>query len=322
MKRLFYRNQKNIDNHCAAVGRNPMKSSVLCICIFLLMIAIAVAGCVSNGNSPAAPSNTSTIPATTATVPITSAPTTQVTMNTTLANEPPFITIDPIGDHRFGDIIFINGTTNLPVTGRLTVQIIPEYFNPYFVPNSFQVATISDIPIVPAPPGANRWSVNVTDDVINHLTRGADDYLVQVQSEENSSIEIDWDFKLLPAATPQFITIDPIGNQTIGDVFFINGTTILPASQILTVFINPGTKNFCGDCPTFTINSLITPNSSGINHWSVNVTNLFNSQLDIRGSPYIVYVLNYSTWEVNNGSNVATQEFNLLPAPIVNSTVR
>jgi hypothetical protein len=248
-------------------------------------------------------------------------------MNTTLANEPPFITIDPIGDHRFGDIIFINGTTNLPVTGRLTVQIIPEYFNPYFVPNSFQVATISDIPIVPAPPGANRWSVNVTDDVINHLTRGADDYLVQVQSEENSSIEIDWDFKLLPAATPQFITIDPIGNQTIGDVFFINGTTILPASQILTVFIgpaniNPGTKNFCGDCPTFTINSLITPNSSGINRWSVNVTNLFNSQLDIRGSPYIVYVLNYSTWEVNNGSNVATQEFNLLPAPIVNSIVR
>ena len=34
----------------------------------------------------------------------------------------------------------------------------------------------------------------------------------------------------IPNTTP-FIIIDPIGNHTVGDVFFINGTTNLPANR-------------------------------------------------------------------------------------------
>jgi hypothetical protein len=43
-------------------------------------------------------------------------------------------------------------------------------------------------------------------------------------------------FSILPAvAYPDdpFITIDPSGNHSIGDVFFINGTTNLPANDTI-----------------------------------------------------------------------------------------
>ena len=50
----------------------------------------------------------------------------------------------------------------------------------------------------------------------------------------------------VPPGTTPFITIDPIGNYTVGEVFFINGTTNLdPLNeslivQIMTSNINPG----------------------------------------------------------------------------------
>ena len=73
-----------------------------------------------------------------------------------------------------------------------------------------------------------------------------------------------------------FITIDPIGNRTIGEVFFINGTTNLPISENLTIYVNPITPPHGGrgrkekgivvdKIPIFTA-------INGVNHWSVNVT--------------------------------------------------
>ena len=52
-------------------------------------------------------------------VPIANAENVNVTPVTT-----PFITIDPIGKHTIGDVFFINGTTNLPLSENLTIDII------------------------------------------------------------------------------------------------------------------------------------------------------------------------------------------------------
>ena len=118
------------------------------------------------------------------------------------------------------------------------------------------------------------------------------------------------------ASQAPIITIDPVGNHTIGDVFFINGTTNLPASEILILdvipeYMNWGTKNAGGNGPDFGTNSSIIANSSGINLWSVNVTDAVKSQLNSSRSPYYIYVFPQNSSIINV---VATQDFNLLPA--------
>ena len=75
-----------------------------------------------------------------------------------------FITIDPIGNHTIGDVFFINGTTNLPVTQNLTIHVYPlasthEPRGRIPPPGIF----VDGIPIVPITNGVNRWSVNVTN---------------------------------------------------------------------------------------------------------------------------------------------------------------
>lgn len=44
--------------------------------------------------------------------------------NGTLIPATPFITMDPIENHSIGDVFFINGTTNLPVSDNLTITIV------------------------------------------------------------------------------------------------------------------------------------------------------------------------------------------------------
>ncbi|MGA7797539.1 MAG: PKD domain-containing protein [Methanoregula sp.] len=75
-----------------------------------------------------------------------------------------------------------------------------------------------------------------------------------------------------PDTTP-FITIDPVGNHTIDEVFFINGTTNLPANneplllQIETTNFNPG-----GAGSFFSSNVSIQLGENGVNSWSCNAT--------------------------------------------------
>ena len=75
-----------------------------------------------------------------------------------------------------------------------------------------------------------------------------------------------------PDTTP-FITIDPVGNHTIDEVFFINGTTNFPANneplllQIETTNFNPG-----GAGSFFSSNVSIQLGENGVNSWSCNAT--------------------------------------------------
>jgi hypothetical protein len=75
-------------------------------------------------------------------------------------------------------------------------------------------------------------------------------------------------------SAPRFITIDPIGNHTIGSIFFINGTTNLPVteSQKVQLIIYPESSFTFG---LHYVKELeIFPGSNGVNLWSDNVTDL------------------------------------------------
>jgi hypothetical protein len=114
-----------------------------------------------------------------------------------------------------------------------------------------------------------------------------------------------------------FITIDPIGNHTIGDVFFINGTTSLSVTENLTGGIRTTAYIMAMKSSHINYPSAILPDisivstPSGTNRWSVNVTDVVVTNLNDQPewSPYVVVVRSKE-----NSSIEAYQEFSLLPA--------
>ena len=121
------------------------------------------------------------------------------------------------------------------------------------------------------------------------------------------------------AATSQapFITIDPLGNYTVGTVLYINGTTNLPVNATLSVLIYTSRVGLVArdtyveypGCFLPKPNISIMSIPSGINPWSVNVTDNCLRGLPAEWSPYIVVVRN------NNDSVSAGQYLTVLPAP-------
>ena len=134
-----------------------------------------------------------------------------------------------------------------------------------------------------------------------------------------------------PVTTP-FITIDPIGNHSIGDVFFINGTTNLSVTENLTMYIvssryfeaphqKTDTAPNPNDAESIT-NILISQTlpETNRNHWSVNVTEAVKT---LTNKEYLVFVhvqypchnsgCNYLTM-VAAADTVAVSDFVLFPA--------
>ena len=159
----------------------------------------------------------------------------------------PFITIDPIGNHTIGDVFFINGTTNLPVSENLTIEILDwswlltrhqkgEYM--YQPPPGFY-AYILNISISSDKTGTNRWSANVTDIVKELESR---EYYVAAYSPMNGSCNNPG--CLVPnAETPQLFTLLPANNRTTSTVL---QTTIQNPSSVqsttCTVIVPPMTQ--------------------------------------------------------------------------------
>jgi hypothetical protein len=135
---------------------------------------------------------------------------TNLTTTTIVSPAELFISVDPIGNHTIDEVFFINGTTNLPLSEKLTVEIIGYdwLISPKTKSGGLQVpsgryANIPDISILSAISGTNRWSVNVTDDV-KELANG--DYYVGAYSKSG------------PLKTPQIFTLFPINNSTTVNV--------------------------------------------------------------------------------------------------------
>jgi len=118
--------------------------------------------------------------------------------SSTESSSGPFITIDPIGIRSKEKIIFINGSTNLPVSKKITIEITdfrwfysgktkaaPEHPGP----ESYRL--ISNISIVSPLSSSsetnpwtvrNQWSANITDSIRNLKNA---DYLIEVYSSIN-----------------------------------------------------------------------------------------------------------------------------------------
>jgi hypothetical protein len=249
-----------------------------------------------------------------------------------------WIKIDPVGDHSIGNVFIINGTTNLPVTENLTMFISGVFRSAQKTSpmRDSRMVIINNIPILPTPTipdGMNRWSINVTDTVQKNLI--VDDYDVGVVSSRDditaltsSSIESQYGiFHLFPAknetistvlqtatqipsqiqptpSTTPFITIDPIGNHTVGDIFFINGTTNLPVSYNQNLYLTIHPDNSLPRQLEYFKNLPITSGSNGINQWSDNVTDL-----DWKPMGYEATIISSENPLVEN-----TQNFRIQPA--------
>jgi len=80
-------------------------------------------------------------------------------------------------------------------------------------------------------------------------------------------------FPVLAENTTHVITIDPIGNHTAGEVFFIRGTTNLPVNDSLVLEISPddftpaGTRGF-----GFQATVPVRPGENGVNTWSATIS--------------------------------------------------
>ena len=101
--------------------------------------------------------------------------------NSTVLPGEPYITIDPIGNHTIGDVFFINGTTNLPVSEDLSVIIrsTRHISRPHMKTEITHGFDSGYVPIIKGINGTNLWSVNATDG-----TWGEDAYFASVESSK------------------------------------------------------------------------------------------------------------------------------------------
>jgi hypothetical protein len=218
-------------------------------------------------------------------IPLASANDSNVTPATT-----PFITIDPVGNPAAGEVFVIKGTTNLlPVIDTLHLVITPTTFNPGGFGSDFQTT----VPIQRGEKDINFWSCTVptTTGWLSFQPPGRsptddarpDNYMVTVESSTDGNVSQFQIFDMVPAGTDTdatispapapFIKIDPVGNHTVGDVFFINGTTNLAASDnSLSLDISWADFNPGGFGTSFYMSDVsIQPGEPGINRWSAEV---------------------------------------------------
>jgi len=167
------------------------------------------------------------------------------TTTTAASSEELFITIDPIGDHIIGEVFFINGTTNLPVSGNLTLgmEALSYIMRPHQKgetgPGPHGSANLPALPISPALPGLNRWSANVTD-IVKELESG--EYEVSVfpplRGPCNTTgcnipkAEADQIFTLFPAKNGTSVSVSQTASQSPTQILFTPSTTlVLPSKQ-------------------------------------------------------------------------------------------
>jgi len=198
-------------------------------------------------------------------------------------NTTPWIIVDPIGDKYLGDSFNITGTTNLEegTEVRVTVSALircmphgpcPEF--PYY-------GTMGTAEVVKGDNGLNKtqFFVNASDFVV-------EDYYVQIDA--GSNIIGAGNFRCTGPPNP-FVTIDPIGNHTKGEIFYINGTTNIYISNVSWILFlrKQGSDSDSppeGEYVHLPV-TVITSNISGVSRWSANAT---DAAKDLVSGDYMV----------------------------------
>jgi len=125
-----------------------------------------------------------------------------ISMADAATSQAPFITIAPIGNYTVGNVLYINGTTNLPVNATLSVFIYTSYYHPEYRGPPVPGYRLPNISIVSTPSGINLWSVNVTDIGVSELPAEWSPYILVVRNNNDS------------VSAGQYLTVLPAPNAT------------------------------------------------------------------------------------------------------------
>ncbi|MFZ0006135.1 hypothetical protein [Methanoregula sp.] len=136
---------------------------------------------------------------------------TNPTSTTTAISSAPYITIDPIGNYTIGNVLNINGTTNLPVNTSLFATIFPDSYSPGYRGPEQPAFFLTNISIVSTPSGINLWSVNATDIGISGLPVEWSPYLVTVEIPGLAAGAI---ITVLPAPNPTLTSVGTNASMT------------------------------------------------------------------------------------------------------------
>lgn len=214
----------------------------------------------------------------------------------------PFISIDPVGDKKIGDILVISGTTSLPEKIYLSLSRTLE--------NSGNGEMMADRPILPGTNGTNRFRF-VSDTTV--FKPGLYTMTVATGKKEVSgSVQFSLTGTYLGTDNPiyysgapkgegstgtSYITVQPPGDQKRGDIIRVSGTTNLQAGTLLFYRVYPEyyedrTKkpaslsdevhmdNLGGD-------TIVIADTGGTNHWSF--------AMDTENYETMNYIVNVST---------------------------
>lgn len=204
--------------------------------------------------------------------------------------------IDPITDLRNGDMLVITGTTNLP-PGTDVLSVL-GYHVPRLPDADPAVSWFGgSVSIVQGTGFQNTWSF-----AMDTTTLAPGEYIVNISrivpvnasdaSYRNGELLATSRFNLIGAASAlaqpgntndswtEFITVNSPGTRQLGEKFFLNGTTSLPAGTdlLLSIIQRDNVAIFTIDPKTqektektgHTDSSLLTviPGTDGINRWS------------------------------------------------------
>lgn len=273
---------------------------LVCLAVLFTIATLMIAGCTDSTEGRQNPASTgSETPASVMAVTATT------TAQSTPAPDPtkPFITIDPIGEKKIGDLIVISGTTNLPENSAIYM------YRTYG--DSGEEKMIANRQVLAGTGGTNRWRF-VSD------TSGFEpgSYKIRVAAAKKG-VEGSAQFNLkgtyLGTDTPVFysgaatgspgaptITVRPVGDKSQGDVFLISGTTTLPAGTILMYKVYPDyfedkTKRSASSSPvpsSIAGDTIVIKGSGNTNTWSC--------ALDTEGYEKTNYIVNVTTVSEDN----------------------
>jgi hypothetical protein len=198
------------------------------------------------------------------------------------ASTSPYIQVNPIAEKTTGDLLIVSGTTNLPAgtslmistgnfAGNTVVAAGAGGANRFSLPvdtsslkPGSQKITVSEITSDPADGSYTVGSVSVTSTfTLNGIFLGSDTPI------------------LVTPATSDFITVNPIGDHSVGDQFLITGTTSLPVGTSLFWQVMPDT----GTSPTSVNKTAVAVGGSNIVTKGSGTTNRVSFAADMNRMP-------------------------------------
>jgi hypothetical protein len=224
------------------------------------------------------------------------------------SDAPYWISIDPVGDHNWGDSFPMNATTNFPAEQKIVLRGTTELGITNIVFNrSLNVSkTLKNYGYIDAEcknyPGSE---INITSCFINTSVLTDPDLQYSISTPDYSHGNVS---SLI--LKPRWILIDDLGFYKVGDTVNISGTTNAPPGLLLTVWFSRACYPLCG--PGFEPISTYTqyiPSSQNISSFSV--------QLNTSGhSPYHYYVdAIVLGGKTGNSSHLYLHEINATPSP-------